>query len=55
MKIALGAMEAFIHADTGLLALVRMVLIHYHLEAIHPLSDGNGRVGRLLIILLLRE
>ena len=55
MKIALGAMEAFIHADTELPALVRAGLIHYQFEAIHPLLDGNGRVGRLLIILLLRE
>lgn len=55
MKIALGAMEAFIHADTELPALVRAGLIHYQFEAIHPFLDGNGRVGRLLIILLLRE
>ncbi|MCQ3935414.1 MAG: Fic family protein [Chloroflexi bacterium] len=55
MKIALGAMEAFIHADTELPALVRAGLIHYQFEAIHPFLDGNGRVGRLLIMLLLRE
>lgn len=55
MKNALGAMEAFIHADTELPALVRAGLIHYQFEAIHPFLDGNGRVGRLLIMLLLRE
>ncbi|HAX71762.1 MAG TPA: Fic family protein [Anaerolineales bacterium] len=55
MKIALGAMEVFIHADTELPALVRAGLIHYQFEAIHPFLDGNGRVGRLLIMLLLRE
>lgn len=55
MKIALGAMEAFIHADTELPALVRAGLIHYQFEAVHPFLDGNGRVGRLLVLLLLRE
>lgn len=55
MKNALGAMETFIHADTELPALVRAGLIHYQFEAIHPFLDGNGRVGRLLVLLLLRE
>jgi Fic family protein len=55
MKNAMGAMEKFIHADTELPALVRAGLIHYQFEAIHPFLDGNGRVGRLLIMLLLRE
>lgn len=55
MKDALGAMERFIHANTELPALVRAGLIHYQFEAIHPFLDGNGRVGRLLIMLLLRE
>jgi len=55
MENALGAMEKFVHADTELPALVRAGLIHYQFEAIHPFLDGNGRVGRLLIMLLLRE
>ena len=55
MKNALGAMETFIHADTELPALVRAGLVHYQFEAIHPFLDGNGRVGRLLVLLLLRE
>jgi Fic family protein len=55
MRAALGTLEKFIHADTGLPALVRAGLIHYQFEAIHPFLDGNGRVGRLLMVLLLRE
>jgi Fic family protein len=55
MLDALGAMEKFIHTNTDLPALVRAGMIHYQFEAIHPFLDGNGRVGRLLVILLLRE
>lgn len=55
MHAALGTLEKFIHADTELPALVRAGLIHYQFEAIHPFLDGNGRVGRLLLVLLLRE
>ncbi len=55
MLDALGVMEKFIHADADFPALVRAGMIHYQFEAIHPFLDGNGRVGRLLVILLLRE
>ena len=53
MTAALGSLEKYIHDTTHLPPLVRMALIHYQFEAIHPFLDGNGRIGRLLIVLLL--
>lgn len=55
MHQALDLLERFIHTDTDIPPLIRVGLIHYQFEAIHPFLDGNGRVGRLLIILLLYE
>jgi len=51
---ALDAWERFLH-DRTLPPLVHVALIHSQFEAIHPFLDGNGRVGRLLITLLLVE
>ncbi len=53
MQTALGDLESYLHARPMLPYLVRLGLIHYQFEAIHPFLDGNGRVGRLLIVLLL--
>ena len=53
MLAALGALESFIHEPSDLPPLIRLGLIHYQFEAIHPFLDGNGRLGRLLIALLL--
>lgn len=53
MKEALGELEKYLHAVSPLPPLVRMALVHYQFEAIHPFLDGNGRIGRLLITLLL--
>jgi Fic family protein len=53
MHLALDALEKFFHAPSDLPLLTRLGLIHYQFEAIHPFLDGNGRVGRLLISLLL--
>ena len=55
MQEALNELEKFIHADTEIPPLARAGMIHYQFEAIHPFLDGNGRIGRLLIMLLLYE
>jgi Fic family protein len=55
MHQALDAMEKFIHAPSDISQLARAGLLHYQFEAIHPFLDGNGRVGRLLVTLLLIE
>ena len=48
----LGAWENFLH-EQALPPLIHVALAHYQFEAIHPFLDGNGRVGRLLIMLFL--
>jgi Fic family protein len=55
MSEALASLEKFIHAEDELDPLVKISLIHYQFETIHPFLDGNGRVGRLLISLLLKQ
>ena len=55
MREALGALEKYMAGSSGLPVLVDLALIHYQFETIHPFLDGNGRLGRLLISLLLCE
>ena len=53
MNDALDAFEKYLHSGNDHPPLVRLALIHYQFEAIHPFLDGNGRIGRLLLSLLL--
>lgn len=48
-------LEEYIHAESEASPLVRAGLIHVQFETIHPYLDGNGRMGRLLVTLLLEK
>ena len=53
MNQAMGELEKYLHAEKTYPVLVECGLIHAQFETIHPFSDGNGRIGRLLITFLL--
>lgn len=55
MEHALADWERFVHEDLDMPLLVRCALLHYGFETIHPFLDGNGRLGRLLIVFFLLE
>ncbi len=55
IEAQMTALEVFINDDTmsPLDPLVKMALIHHQFESVHPFSDGNGRIGRILNVLYL--
>ena len=55
MNAAMADLERYMNEGDDYDPLIRIALIHYQFETIHPFLDGNGRVGRLLILLYLLE
>ncbi len=55
LRDRLANWERFIHEQRDIDPLIRMAVAHYQFEAIHPFTDGNGRTGRVLNLLMLVE
>ncbi len=48
-------LEKFIHENDDIDPLLKTIMAHYQFEAIHPFGDGNGRTGRILMVLCLKN
>lgn len=55
MLEAMSELEKYINENEDYDPLIQIALIHYQFETVHPFLDGNGRVGRLMILLYLME
>ena len=53
LRAKLANWERYIHEDDEIDPLIRLAVMHYQFEAIHPFIDGNGRTGRVLNLLYL--
>ena len=54
IRAKLKNLEDFIHGEDAIDPLIKMAIIHYQFEAIHPFFDGNGRTGRIILLLYLK-
>jgi len=55
MLSALNDLEKYVNESTMLDPLVRAYIVHYQFEAIHPFADGNGRIGRVVLSLMIGD
>jgi Fic family protein len=53
IRTKLKNLEEYIHGDLTVDPLIKLAVIHYQFEAIHPFTDGNGRTGRIINVLYL--